>query len=77
MLSLYTHIIIIMNQFVLGIIIVNVLISIKGFNEYAFLDTYKFQVGKVLGGEKIRMLSSGFLHVDWMHLGFNMYALYL
>lgn len=77
MLSLYTLIIIIMNQFVLGIIIVNVLISIKGFNEYAFLDTYKFQVGKVLGGEKIRMLSSGFLHVDWMHLGFNMYALYL
>ena len=23
------------------------------------------------------MFSSGFLHVDWMHLGFNMYALYL
>ncbi len=66
-----------MNQFVLGIIIVNVLISMKGFNEYAFLDKYKFQVGKILGGEKIRMLTSGFLHVDWMHLGFNMYALYL
>ncbi|WP_347174448.1 rhomboid family intramembrane serine protease [Polaribacter uvawellassae] len=66
-----------MNQFVLGIIIVNVLISMKGFNEYAFLDKYKFQVGKILGGEKIRMFTSGFLHVDWMHLGFNMYALYL
>ncbi|MGB0892701.1 MAG: rhomboid family intramembrane serine protease [Flavobacteriaceae bacterium] len=66
-----------MNQFVLGIIIANVLISIKGFNEYAFLDKYKFQVGKILGGEKIRMFTSGFLHVDWMHLGFNMYALYL
>ncbi len=66
-----------MNQFVLGIIIVNVLVSIKGFNEYVFLDTYKFQVGKILGGEKVRMFTSGFLHVDWMHLGFNMYALYL
>ncbi|WKD86805.1 Rhomboid protease GluP [Polaribacter huanghezhanensis] len=66
-----------MNQFVLGIIIVNVLVSIKGFNEYTFLDKYKFQVGKIVGGEKIRMLTSGFLHVDWMHLGFNMYALYL
>jgi membrane associated rhomboid family serine protease len=66
-----------MNQFVLGIIIVNVLVSIKGFNEYTFLDRYKFQVGKIVGGEKIRMLTSGFLHVDWMHLGFNMYALYL
>ena len=66
-----------MNHFVLGIIIVNVLISIKGFNEYSFLDTYKFQVGKILGGEKVRMFTSGFLHVDWLHLGFNMYALYL
>lgn len=66
-----------MNKFVLGIIIVNVLISIKGFNDYVFLDKYKFQVGKILGGEKVRMFTSGFLHVDWMHLGFNMYALYL
>lgn len=66
-----------MNKFVLGIIIANVLVSMKGFNEYAFLDKYKLQVGKILGGEKVRMLTSGFLHVDWMHLGFNMYALYL
>jgi membrane associated rhomboid family serine protease len=66
-----------MNQFVLGIIIVNVLLSLKGFNEYSFLDKYKFQVGKIVSGEKIRMVTSGFLHVDWMHLIFNMYALYL
>lgn len=66
-----------MNRFILGIIIANVLISMKGFNEYTFLDKYKFQVGKILGGEKIRMFTSGFLHVDWLHLGFNMYALYL
>lgn len=66
-----------MNQIVLGIILANVLISMKGFNEYSFLDKFKFQVSRVLGGEKIRLLTSGFLHVDWMHLGFNMYALYL
>ena len=66
-----------MNQFILGIIIANVLVSMKGFKEYSFLDNYKFQVGKILNGEKVRMISSGFLHVDWMHLGFNMYALYL
>jgi len=65
------------NQAVLLIIIANVLVSIKGFNDYAFLDKYKFQVGKILSGEKIRTLTSGFLHVDWLHLGFNMYALYL
>ena len=66
-----------MNQIILGLIIANVLISMKGFGDYVFIDKYKFQVGKIIGGEKIRMLSSGFLHVDWMHLGFNMYALYL
>lgn len=66
-----------MNQAVLLLIIANVLVSMKGFNDYSFLDTYKFQVGKIISGEKIRTLTSGFLHVDWMHLGFNMYALYL
>jgi membrane associated rhomboid family serine protease len=65
------------NQAVLVLIVANVLVSYKGFNDYSFLDKYKFQVGKVLSGEKIRTLTSGFLHVDWMHLGFNMYALYL
>jgi membrane associated rhomboid family serine protease len=65
------------NPIVLVIIIANVLFSMKGFDNYSFLDKYKFQVGRVLGKEKIRMLSSGFLHVDWMHLGFNMYALYM
>ena len=62
---------------VLVIIIANVLVSMKGFKDYAFFDKYKFQVSKILAGEKIRTLSSGFLHANWMHLGFNMYALYL
>jgi membrane associated rhomboid family serine protease len=65
------------NQAVLILIIANVLVSMKGFKEYSFLDKYKFQVGKIRSGEKIRAFTSGFLHVDWMHLGFNMYALYL
>ncbi|PQJ72296.1 rhomboid family intramembrane serine protease [Polaribacter butkevichii] len=65
------------NQAVLILIIANVLVSMKGFKDYSFLDKYKFQVGKVLAGEKLRTITSGFLHVDWMHLGFNMYALYL
>jgi len=65
------------NQAVLLLIIANVLVSMKGFKDYSFLDKYKFQVGRILSGEKIRTITSGFLHVDWMHLGFNMYALYL
>lgn len=65
------------NQAVLIIIVANVLVSMKGFNDYSFLNKYKFQVSSILSGEKIRMLTSGFLHVDWIHLGFNMYALHL
>ncbi|WP_334059085.1 rhomboid family intramembrane serine protease [Polaribacter sp. P097] len=64
------------NTVVLIVIIVNVLFSIKGFEDYAFLDKYKFQVSRVKGDEKVRMLTSGFLHVDWMHLILNMYVLY-
>ncbi|MDG1245598.1 MAG: rhomboid family intramembrane serine protease [Polaribacter sp.] len=66
-----------MNQVILFIIIVNVITSMKGFKDYSFINSYKFQVNRILAGEKIRMLTSGFLHVDWTHLGFNMYALYL
>lgn len=65
------------NPFVLLLIVVTVLTSIKGFGDYAFFERFKFQVTRILNGEKIRMLSSGFLHADWLHLGFNMYALYL
>ena len=65
------------NKAVLLIIIANVLVSYKGFNDYSFLNKYKFQVSRILSGEKIRTLTSGFLHADWIHLGFNMYALYL
>ncbi len=66
-----------MNKIVLFLILANVLASLKGFNDLPFFNTYKFQVGKILNGEKLRMITSGFLHADWIHLGFNMYALYL
>jgi len=66
-----------MSQAVLFLIVANVLFSMKGFSDYAFFEKFKFQVSRILNGEKIRMISSGFLHVDWLHLGFNMYALYI
>ncbi|TDQ29945.1 rhomboid family intramembrane serine protease [Tenacibaculum caenipelagi] len=66
-----------MSQIIIGLIVANVLVSAKGFSSSLFFDRYKFQIQRILGGEKERMLTSGFLHVDWLHLGFNMYALYL
>lgn len=74
---MFVHIYKIMSQIIIILIVANVLVSLKGFSDAAFFDRYKFQVQRILGGEKIRMLTSGFLHVDWLHLGFNMYALYL
>ncbi len=65
-----------MNKAVLIIIIVNVLVSFKGFKDRFFFEKYKFQVGPILKGEKLRLLTSGFLHVNQGHLFFNMLTLY-
>lgn len=60
------------------IIVLTVLTSIKGFNDMAFFDRYKFQVGAILGKSKQwdRLLTSATLHGDYMHLIFNMMTLY-
>lgn len=58
------------------IIVANVLISIKGFDDRYFFEQYKFNVGRIKGNEHIRMFSSGFLHADMQHLLFNMITLY-
>ncbi|TWO32827.1 rhomboid family intramembrane serine protease [Seonamhaeicola sediminis] len=60
----------------IAIIAANVLVSVKGLNDYSFLDKYKFHVGAVQRGEKIRLLSAGFLHIDMQHLLFNMITLF-
>lgn len=64
------------NIFVLAIIAANILISIKGFNDESFFRKYQFHVGSIRAGEQIRMVSSAFLHADFVHLAFNMIALY-
>ncbi|MGC1204157.1 MAG: rhomboid family intramembrane serine protease [Flavobacteriaceae bacterium] len=58
------------------IIAANVIISYKGFGDFNFFEKYKFQVGPIQRGEKLRMFSSGFLHADTQHLLFNMLTLY-
>ena len=58
------------------IIAANVIITYKGLGDFGFFEKYKFQVGAIQRGEKIRLFSSGFLHVDTQHLLFNMLTLY-
>lgn len=65
-----------MNPVLLSIIVVTALISYKGFNDIVFFRKYEFHIGSIRAGEQIRMISSGFLHADIMHLAFNMLTLY-
>jgi membrane associated rhomboid family serine protease len=58
------------------IIGINIIVSLKGFNDFSFFEKHKFNIGGIRRGEQIRMIASGFLHVDEMHLFFNMFTLY-
>ena len=60
----------------IAIIAVNVLVSLKGFNDVSFFERYKFGIGAIKAGQKERMLTSGFLHVDISHLFMNMFTLF-
>ena len=66
-----------MNIVLLVILVANGLISYKGFNDTHFFRKYEFHIGSIRSGEQFRMFSSGFLHVDLMHLLFNMFTLYM
>ena len=65
------------DKILLLIIIANVIVSMKGFSDRVFFDKFKFQIGAIKRGESIRMLTSAFLHVDYLHLLLNMYVLYI
>ncbi|ASV32044.1 rhomboid family intramembrane serine protease [Maribacter cobaltidurans] len=60
----------------IAVIAANIIVSLKGFNDTFFFDRYKFSIGAIKSGQKERMLTSGFLHVDIAHLFFNMFTLY-
>lgn len=65
-----------LNLVTLIIVAANVIISFKGFKDRVFFEKYKFNSAAVKRGEKIRIFSSGFLHVDTAHLFLNMLTLY-
>lgn len=65
-----------MNPLFLAILVGTAVISYKGFNDRSFFEKYKFQIGAIEKGQYYRLLTSGFLHADWMHFGMNMLSLY-
>ncbi len=62
---------------VLLIILVTGFITYRGLNDSSFFSKYNFDLDKVRRGEVHRIVTSGFLHVDWMHYAFNMFSLYM
>ncbi len=67
-----------MNIILLLIIVITCVTSYIGFQNPELFQKYKFEVSAIQRRkEYIRLLSSGFLHADFMHLLFNMYTLYI
>ena len=64
------------NSVAILLIILNIYFSYKGFNDINFFNKYKFNPSYIKRGERIRYLSSGFLHVDTTHLIVNMFTFY-
>ncbi len=59
------------------IILANVLISVKGFNDPVFFRKYALEPYMVAKrGQQYRILTHAFLHANWMHLFVNMFVLW-
>jgi len=59
-----------------ALIIFTGLCTYMGLKDRIYFDKYKFEVdGILIHKELYRIFSSGFLHANWIHFGFNMFAL--
>ena len=59
------------------LILATCVVSYIGFTQPDFFQRYLFNIGDIRYKKQyFRLISSGFLHADWMHLLFNMLTLY-
>ena len=60
-----------------AIMVITVIFSSRGFTNHSFFAKYAFEVEKVLLYRQFyRLFTSGLLHINWVHLIFNMISLY-
>jgi len=60
-----------------AVIALTVILSYVGFTNPRFLNRYLFSSQEILrSGQYDRLISSGALHANWVHLLFNMFSLY-
>lgn len=63
--------------FTITLVLITVLVSIGGFNDGRIIDNLILWPRRMQGGkEPYRLLTSGFIHADSMHLAFNMFTLF-
>lgn len=60
------------------LILINLIFTYQGLRNQAFFDKFKFEVDHILVHKEYkRIITSGFLHIGWLHFFFNMYTLYV
>ena len=63
--------------FTVALVAITVLISLAAFNDERLSDKLILWPARMdKPGEYYRLLTSGFIHADWVHLLFNMFTLY-
>lgn len=61
----------------IALIIITLAVSYKGFKDQLFLEKFSFKIDKLKWNkEYYRLVTSGLLHVSWLHLIVNMFVLY-
>lgn len=61
----------------IALIILTVVISSIGFKDELFVDKYAFKIRSIQNDREYqRLVTSGFLHIGWLHLLVNMFVLF-
>ena len=59
------------------LVVINLIVSYRGFKDHSFVEKYSFKVESILVYKDYkRLVTGGFLHVNWLHLVFNMFVLF-